>query len=486
LLTFQAVDDSTVYVLGSNGTLWREHGNMNTRDWVDGNVLAFQAIDATNVDVLGSDGNLWHENGSANNRWLIDRNVLRFQDLGNGAEYVLDGDANLWRESGGGRALVDSNVRSFHARVGSPDIIYVLGSDGKLWREYGNFNTRNFVDANVLAFQDVWWSTTEVDVLGTDGNLWKEFGSATQRRWIDGFVRCFQDVGGGQHQIFVLATNGNLWSEFGDMHVRNLVDQNATAFEAFGAYVYVLGADGKLWRESGNHFNRGLIDQNVFSYRIMTNPEVVLIFWGHDYQTNSSLASTTSQFFNDVLTGSFLNGAAQYGIGRGAVVSTVFIDEPLPPPGTRPVRSWVDIENDVKNWLNKGTIARLPAVNETNVMYFVVPPPEYELYLGSDPTKPSLGIQGIHWHIKYNPQSTQDDLLLAVIKTYHPEDASKFILSSDVMGHELIESFNDPLGGREELGDPCENLGDYQYLGKWSVQEYWSDRSAACIHGDQP
>jgi hypothetical protein len=74
--SFQALDESNVYVLGQNGNLWLEHGvgdglvqsTPPPRELVDQNVRAFQAIDANNVFVLGTDGNLWREhsvNGKA-------------------------------------------------------------------------------------------------------------------------------------------------------------------------------------------------------------------------------------------------------------------------------------------------------------------------------------------------------------------------------------------------------------------------------------
>jgi hypothetical protein len=47
--TFQALDATTDYVLGSDGKLWRETGNMSNRSQVDANVLQFQALMTTHV-----------------------------------------------------------------------------------------------------------------------------------------------------------------------------------------------------------------------------------------------------------------------------------------------------------------------------------------------------------------------------------------------------------------------------------------------------
>jgi hypothetical protein len=45
--SFQALDATTVYVLGSDGKLWRETGDLNNRSQVDANVGLFSALDAT-------------------------------------------------------------------------------------------------------------------------------------------------------------------------------------------------------------------------------------------------------------------------------------------------------------------------------------------------------------------------------------------------------------------------------------------------------
>jgi hypothetical protein len=155
----------------------------------------------------------------------------------------------------------------------------------------------------------------------------------------------------------------------------------------------------------------------------------------------------------------------------------------------RPVRSWEDIQNQLVSWLNSGTVTPTPAVNATSPLFFIVPPTEYELYLGDDPSVPSLGIQGRHGHTKYNAASTRDDLIWGVAKTYHPDDISQFVLTSDIFGHELVEAFVDPIGGNIEIGDPCEKLSDFSYrgaLGTWSVQPYKSTCANTCIHGDAP
>ncbi len=59
---FQPVGD-LVYIVGTDKKLSRLHADGKTRDPVDENVAAFQAIDATLIFVLGTDGALWRESG---------------------------------------------------------------------------------------------------------------------------------------------------------------------------------------------------------------------------------------------------------------------------------------------------------------------------------------------------------------------------------------------------------------------------------------
>jgi hypothetical protein len=80
-----------------------------------------QPFDAGNIFVLGSDGKLWFEHGPFGNvppmREQVDANVRSFQLLGWQAALVLGTDHNLWLEHapfGYGiprREQVDGNVR---------------------------------------------------------------------------------------------------------------------------------------------------------------------------------------------------------------------------------------------------------------------------------------------------------------------------------------------------------------------------------------
>jgi len=223
----------------------------------------------------------------------------------------------------------------------------------------------------------------------------------------------------------------------------------------------------------------------------MNNPRVVLIFWGQEYAAASHQAPTI-EMVNDLVRGPFLTPALQYGINNGRIARTVFI--PTGPSNPAPTTQDLgQLQNRLIGWIKAGQ-APAPKVNETNLLYVILPPmvtsgvansgttPYFCFCDSSNPANATPGIQGYHWQAKYNNASTHDDLVIAAVKTYAQPDWRTFANAEAwVTGHEMIEAFNDPLGGREELGDPCHPLGTYQYLNKWGVEQYQSDQIGACV-----
>jgi hypothetical protein len=153
VFSFQALSETEVFVLGSNGNLWLEFGPFGfevppPRVQVDGNVKAFQAFSSTLVFVLGSNGNLWLEFGPFGAevpppRVQVDGNVKAFQTIANSDSelLVLGTDSNLWLEHGPfgvvppTRQLVDRDVVGFVND--DPNFIWVLDANGKLWIDRG-------------------------------------------------------------------------------------------------------------------------------------------------------------------------------------------------------------------------------------------------------------------------------------------------------------------------------------------------------------
>jgi len=141
VLQFWAMDSGTVYVLGQDLNLWYEPGpfgnteiTTSIRSQIDANVNDFQplrlssdggsALNGSPADViftLGHDSNLWLAQGpfqgvehTVNTRKFVDGNVIAFGagDLSN--LFVLGGDLNLWYEyppyGPKNRQLVDANA----------------------------------------------------------------------------------------------------------------------------------------------------------------------------------------------------------------------------------------------------------------------------------------------------------------------------------------------------------------------------------------
>ncbi len=271
---FEGIDTQHVYVLGSNGNLWLEHGPYTTvppaRQQVDADVTTFQsAHDGTgNVLVLDMMNNLWLESPPFGTvppaRQQVDGGVRAFQSIDSSTVFVLGNDGTLWFETGPfstvppSRQTVDANVRDFHAL--SANKVLVLSTDGNLWIEQTPFGTvppaRVQVDGNVLAFQKAPGSDN-IFVLGSDGNLWQEqppFGSVPPTRvQVDGNVRSFQAM--DSSHVFVLGSDRNLWLEQGPFGVvppaRQQVDARVKAFQALDLlHLYTLDVDSNLWLES--------------------------------------------------------------------------------------------------------------------------------------------------------------------------------------------------------------------------------------------
>ena len=125
----QLLNNTPLYVLGTNGILWLESPGWNlpghSRTWVDANVQAF-AFDPQKPGYL----------------------------------YVEGTNHTLWLESPGwqqhGRTWVDGNVQAFAVDPSAPGYLYVEGTDHTLWQEAPGWNlpghSRTWVDGNVQAF----------------------------------------------------------------------------------------------------------------------------------------------------------------------------------------------------------------------------------------------------------------------------------------------------------------------------------------------
>ena len=252
---FDVVSDGVVYVLGSDGKLWRERSDMSTRSEVEANVTQFQAMNDRLVYVLGTDHRLWREQGDMHSRSVVDGNVAQFRAMNDGVVYVLGSDGKLWRERSDvhNRSEVDDSVARFQA-LNDGDV-YVLGRDMILWRESADMRDRSQVEGYVLQFQAL--NDSVVYVLRGDRELQRKQGDMIT--WVDGSVENFQAM--NDSLVYVLGRDRRLWRVHGDMRDRSQVDDNVENFQAMDeGLIYVLKLDGDLWREQGDARNRSQVD----------------------------------------------------------------------------------------------------------------------------------------------------------------------------------------------------------------------------------
>jgi hypothetical protein len=240
-----------VYVLDKTGRLWSGTLDGKNGRVVDQNIAAFQVSDG-HLFLLGTDGTLWRAKADGGEKGRVDGTVAAFHAVNAGLIYVMGTDRRLWRELGdaGKRTEVDRSVNDFQPVDGS--VVYVLGADGQLWREAGNAQSRTFVASQVVAFQYLPGGNDTTYVQTADGVLWRKKGSDQPER-VDQAVAAFQAV--DAEIVYVLGNDGRLWREAGGHDQAVLVDRNVllgigrAAFEADPTHVYLLGHDHKLWVE---------------------------------------------------------------------------------------------------------------------------------------------------------------------------------------------------------------------------------------------
>jgi hypothetical protein len=220
-------------------------------------------------------------------------------------------------------------------------------------------------------------------------------------------------------------------------------------------------------------------------------PQVVLapIFWGHDYVENPTIVSTMMQLLTDLVTGPFLNGAAQYGIQRGSVLGASVVDDSSPPNTITYKDANNNLQDDItpkiSQWIGNNLVPAPSSSNDTNRLYFLFPPPETTVqtyYNQKDPT--GNVVQGFHNGGVTKP-APPPTYYWAIVKTggwlteTGPSPAQTFVQGlAQIVSHELMEQLVDRDGSYEEVGDPCQCRSS-TYRGPssttWTIQPFWSE-----------
>jgi hypothetical protein len=223
----------------------------------------------------------------------------------------------------------------------------------------------------------------------------------------------------------------------------------------------------------------------------MPNPVVVPILWGHDFVVNPATTKLITRLINDLVTGPFMNGMAQYGVRRGRVDTPIVIDDADPPSTivyTDKDNNLVDeITHKLISWV-EAKLVPAPPSDPLNQMYLIIPPSETTPEMYNGPGDP-IGNGAQAWHNEgFTKPGPPPTYYWAIVKTNDcgsPSAGPEFVNNfAQKIAHELAEQFVDRNNTFKEIGDPCLNFPD-TYRG-WPIQKYWSDWDNGCISGDQP
>jgi hypothetical protein len=147
---------------------------------------------------------------------------------------------------------------------------------------------------------------------------------------------------------------------------------------------------------------------------IMPNPVVIPIFWGSAYvestPTNPTQRTNLTQMFNDLVTGPFMSGLAQYGVYGATMVPPIVINDTNPPTSITYTDSNNNLVDDITkkliSWIQAGTVPAPPSPNDPNTLYMILPPTESTIYIYNTSSDPiGNGVQAFHNEGRTHPPS---------------------------------------------------------------------------------
>lgn len=215
----------------------------------------------------------------------------------------------------------------------------------------------------------------------------------------------------------------------------------------------------------------------------LSNPNVVLIFWGAEWETATPGMGSTSQSqvtaaVQHLLTTTYLDDMKQYGL-QNITFGGTFNVTSEPPANFM----YSNVSGLVKSMIDAGT---LPDPDDSWQNVYMVMMPQPANFIGPD--------VGAHGTAPDN-QSADPDYFLAGFVEFGDIDAVTKIFS-----HELVESISDPSPivdtawamdhsfpagtGENEIGDACNDTWDR--LDGILVEAYFSQNERACVIPFQP
>ena len=225
-------------------------------------------------------------------------------------------------------------------------------------------------------------------------------------------------------------------------------------------------------------------------HHVMASPRVYAIYWDQYFQHNPAV-NLMNRFFGDILRGTFMRQLTQYGVGNGVFAGSSTIDPGRQPEFLEPQY----IEEQLKEWIKRGTVQVSPTENETNLLYVIFTPNHTSI------SHDGYCTCGYHQSGHYGILSGDDNLFWAAIQEWHhnndlPGSDREFLdLSTWCVSHEMVEAFTNRDGKGYhtdtgcEIGDICECAQGSEaqktpiikaQVGEWWVETYWDNQNQSC------
>jgi hypothetical protein len=241
----------------------------------------------------------------------------------------------------------------------------------------------------------------------------------------------------------------------------------------------VIGGEGGVTRPSDSGGRHTVVRGTG---HVLERVQVHLIFWGHAWKGKAApLIEPVRAAVDSILTGPYLAGLAEYGVGPGVLHGLTVIGEPSdrdPQPGFD-----FSTAGPVGPFVRKLiTTGRVPAENAgPSVLNCVVMPPGVLCKSGDEGQ-----LLGEHAFIEFNGRQ----VLHAFITARDSAPNAAVDEYSWIFSHEIAEACTDPVGETyqvdnlnpnnwNEIGDVCQRTETR--VNGVKVQLYWSQQHNACF-----
>jgi hypothetical protein len=229
------------------------------------------------------------------------------------------------------------------------------------------------------------------------------------------------------------------------------------------------------------------------------SPQVYALYWGREFASQSGWVSSMNNALHTLVGGSYLDGTAQYGVGRGQFLGSRTINSDPPAEvgggnGLAPAGGFLDVVGFVlgQRWQSWDTPKYwVPGGNEPVIAVFV---PNSVLNSGS--------WGGYHALTLVEPMPFMSPIMpFLVVRVPDPGGTPNLSAATSLFTHELVEAGTNPipLDGwidpgqpwppweNAEPGDVCEHTSpvwpEHVSFEGLTVSTYWSNSDNRCVPG---